>query len=191
MFCFRRTALLALTAGLLILPAATSTADIARRKFERLDAAKLPAGSRVDLSGPELNAWAADEARIYAPGATRNIRLVLGTGRATGSMLIDFVKLHQATTGESAGWLMKNLFSGERQVTVTARFQSRNHKGRVDVERVEVSGVPVEGATLDFLINNWLRPTFPDVKINEWFDLGLRIDRFTVSPEVVSVFIGK
>jgi len=86
---------------------------------------------------------------------------------------------------------MKNLFAGERPVTVTVRFESRNGRARVDVDRVEVSGVPIEGATLDFLIQNWLRPTFPDVKINEWFELGYRIDRLTVSPGGTAVFIGK
>ena len=47
------------------------------------------------------------------------------------------------------------------------------------------------GAALDFLIQNWLRPTFPDVKINQWFDLGFHMDSFTVSPAGVQVFVGK
>jgi len=191
MISFRKAALVRLTVGLLALPAATSPADIAHQKFARIENAKLPAGTRVDISAAELNAWAADEARLYAPGATRSIRLELTAGGATESMLVDFLKLRQAATGEQPGWLMKNLFSGERQVTVTARFESRNRRARVDVDRVEVSGVLIQGTTLDFLIQNWLRPTFPDVKINEWFDLGFRIDRFTVTPGGASIFIGK
>lgn len=187
----RKAALAGLTAGLLILPAATSTADIAHEKFARIGTGKLVAGTRVDLSVLELNAWVPDEARLYAPGAARNIKLALTNGSATGSALIDFLKLRQAATHEDPGWIMKNLFAGERPVTVTARFESRNERARIDVDRVEVSGVAVEGAALDFLIQNWLRPTFPDVKINQWFDLGFRIDRFTVAPTGASVFIGK
>jgi len=191
MIFFRTAALTALTTGFLLLPAATPLAETAHLKFAQIETGKLAAGTRVDLSARELNAWAADEALIYAPGATRNIRLALTTGGAKGSVLIDFVKLHQAATHEDPGWIVRNLFSGERPVIVTARFESRNRHARVDVDRVEVSGVPIEGAALDFLIQNWLRPTFPDVKINEWFDLGFRVDRFTVSPVGVSVFIGK
>ncbi len=193
MFRFPKTVLAGLIAGVLTLaPAqAPGVASTAQRKFDRIESAKLPAGTRVLLSAAELRAWATTEAGIYAPGATRNIRLELGTGAATGSMLLDFVKLRQAATGEAPGWLMKNLFAGERQVKVQARFESRNRRARVDVDRVEVSGVPIEGATLDFLIQNWLRPTFPEVKINEWFDLGFRMDHFTVTPAGVSVFIGK
>jgi hypothetical protein len=191
MASLRKTGLLGLAAGLLALAAATSTADIAHQKFARIEAGRLAPGTRIDLSAAELDAWAADEARLYAPGATRNIRLQISDGAATGSMLVDFLKLRQAATGEDPGWLMKNLFAGERQVTVSGRFESRNRRARVDVDRVEVSGVSIEGATLTFLIDNFLRPTFPDVKVNEWFALGFHMDRFTVSPIGVSVFIGK
>jgi hypothetical protein len=186
-----RISLAFVTAGLLLLPAATSPADLAHRKFGQIENTKLPAGTRVDLTAAELNAWAADEARIWAPGATRNIHLELREGSATGTILIDFPKLNKAVTGEDPGWLMKNLFAGERPVTVTARFESSNRRARVDVERVEVSGVPIEGAALNFLIEEWLKPTFPDVKVNQWFNLGFRINRFAISPNLVSVYIGR
>ena len=191
MIGFCKSVLVGVTAGLLLLPAAPSTADIAHQKFARIGTGTLAAGTRVDLTATELSAWAADEARLYAPGAARNIRLELTDGGATGSLLVDFLKLRQAATGEPPGWLLKNLFAGERPVTVTAHFESRNRRARVDVERVEVSGVPIEGQALDFLIQNFLRPTFPDVKVDQWFDLGFRMDRFTVSPAGASVFIGK
>jgi hypothetical protein len=178
------------TVGLLVLPAATSPADTAQQKFDAIERGNLRAGTRVDLSPAELNAWATAEARLYAPGAARNLRLNLSQSGATGSAQIDFLKLRQATTGEAPGWIMKNLFAGERPVTVNVRFESRNRRARVDVNRVEVSGVRIEGATLDFLIQNWLRPTFPDVKINQWFDLGFRMESFAVTPAGASVFVG-
>ena len=183
--------LLGFGASLFTLAGITSTADIAHQKFARIEAGKLLPGTRVDLSATELNAWAVDEARIYAPGAARNIRLLLNDGAANASMTVDFLKLRRAATGEEPGWLMKNLFAGERQVTVIGRFESRNRRARVDVDRVEVSGVQIEGATLDFLIQNFLRPTFPDVKVDQWFTLGFRIDRFTVAPAGVSVYIAR
>lgn len=191
MFGFRRLAFFLVSAALLALPAATSVADSAQRKFSRLDMARLPAGSRIDITTAELNAWASGQAKIYAPGAARNIRIETRNGEATGAMLLDFLKVRQAATGEEPGWLMRALFSGEKQVIVKARFESRNRKARVDVLRVEVSGVPIEGNTLDFLVRNWLRPTFPDAHINEWFNLGFRIDHFAVTPAGTSVFIGK
>jgi hypothetical protein len=187
----RKRVIAGLVSGMFTLLAAVSLAEVAHQKFARLERADSRAGTHIDFSTAELNAWAQDESAIYAPGATRNIRLDLSDGGATGSMVVDFLKLRQVATGEKPGWLMKNLFAGERPVTVKVRFDSRNRRARVDVDRVEVSGVPIEGATLDFLIQTWLRPTFPDVKINQWFDLRYRVDRFTVQPAGASIFIGK
>jgi hypothetical protein len=177
-------------AAALFVSAATVT-ESANRKFAGIESARLPAGTRIDLSLDELNAWANQKARVYAPGGARNLRLELRDGEATGYALIDFVKLRQATSGDEPGWIMRNLFSGERPVMVKARFQSQNRRARVDVERVEVSGVPIQGSALDFLIRNWLRPTFPDAHVNEWFNLGLRMERFTVRPGGASVFIAR
>jgi hypothetical protein len=189
MRCLLKATIYALV-GALLLPGVTSLADIAHQKFARIETGKLAPGTRIDFSIIELNAWAADEARLYAPGAARNIKVELTEGGATGSMLLDFLKLRQSATGEQPGWLAKTLFSGERPVTVKGRFESGSRRARVMVDRVEVSGVAIEGTALEFLIQNWLRPTFPDVKVNQWFELAYRVERFTVTPSGTSVFIG-
>jgi hypothetical protein len=115
------------------------------------------------------------------------VRLDLSAGRVVGYANIDFLKVRQAAGGADPGWLMKTLFAGERPVVVTARFSSANGKARADVERVEISGVAIEGRTLDFVIENYVRPTFPDVKVNEWFALSYGVDRFTIGPQGVVV----
>jgi hypothetical protein len=120
----------------------------------------------------------------------RDVRVELGDGRATGYATIDFLKIRQAATGEEPGWLLKNLFAGERPVVVTARFASEHGRARVDVERVEISGSAIEGHTLEFVIEDYLRPTFPDVVVNEWFGLRFGIERFTVTRAGVSVVTG-
>ena len=102
------------------------------------------------------------------------------------NMTVDFLKLRKAATGQEPGWVMKNLFSGERPVVVTARLTSRAGKARVDVERVEVSGVPLEGRALDFVIDDYIRPTFPTTKVSEWFQLGYHLDHVTISPAGVT-----
>jgi hypothetical protein len=162
----------------------------AQRKFERIESGRALPGSRIDFTPGELNAWTRDQARRLFPQGVRNPRLEFAAARITGYADIDFLKLRQAVTGELPGWLMQNLFAGERPVVVTARIDSRNGRARVDVERVEVSGVPVEGRMLDFLIENFVRPQFPDAKVSEWFRLSYHVDHFTVNPSGVQVFIG-
>ncbi len=160
------------------------------RKLSAIEKGSLAPGARVVLTSAELNAYVARQAALAAPGAVRNTRLELGSGTAAGSALVNFLKLRQ-TQGEGPGWLATRLLDGERPVRVTARIDSGQGKARVKVERVEISGVAIEGAVLDFIVEHYLRPTYPDVKIDEPFELGYRIERLVIRPPAVDVIIGR
>ena len=171
------------------LSAAVLTSASTRGKLDLIEGGHAPRGARIVFSTAELNAWIVDEARLYAPQGARDPRLVFGPGRVTGYADIDFLRLRQAATGEAPGWFLKNLFAGERPVKVVARVQSRGGRARVDVESVEISGVPVEGRALDFVIEAFVRPTFPYAKVGDWFDLQFGVEIFTVSPAGVTVLM--
>jgi hypothetical protein len=172
-----------------VLAASIADSQSAFRKLGAIQAGAVKPGSRVGFSRPEIDSWLNDEAKARVPQGLNNVHLDLEDSRATGHADIDFLKVQKATSGGDPGWLMKNLFAGERPVVVTARFSSANGKARVDVERVEISGVPIQGAALDFVIANYVRPTFPDVKVNEPFALQYGVDRFTVAPPGVTVYM--
>jgi hypothetical protein len=161
------------------------------KKLDAIEAGRVPRGSRVSFSRPEIDGWLQDSAKYHVPRGLTGLRLDMTESRATAYANIDFLKVQQATTGGDPGWLVKNLFAGERPVVVTARFSSANGRARVDVERVEISGVPIEGRALDFVIANYVRPTFPDVKANEWFDLHYGVERFTLGSPGVTVFMSR
>ncbi len=160
------------------------------RKFSLIEKESLRPGSRVTLTPQELNAYARQEIAEAVPGAVRNTRLDLGPGTATAFALIDFGKLRRAD-GKSPGWIMSYLLDGERPVTITARIRSADGTATVDVESVEVSGVTIEGAMLDFLIRNYLMSAYPDAKVGQPFGLGHRIERLDVQPSAVGVIIGR
>src|SRR5262245_17858458 len=86
-----------------------------KRKFDQIESDKLRPGSRVTLTSRELNAYVAGESAQYAGQAVRNTRLELGDGSATGSALIDFLKLREAA-GKPPSWVMSKLLAGERPV---------------------------------------------------------------------------
>ncbi len=164
--------------------------ESALKKLTAIEMGTLKPGSRVNFTRGEVDAWLKDEAKARVPQGARNIKLQLGANRATGTLDIDFLKIQQAATKTDPGWFMKNLFAGEHPVTVTARFESAGGKARVDVERVEISGVPIEGRALDFVIAQYVRPTFPDVKVDEWFPLNYGVDHVVMTPAAVTVFMG-
>ncbi len=172
--------------GALAFGAATDYVS-AKRKFELIDSDKLRPGAKVTLTPGELNAYVAHE----APKGVRNTKVQLvAQGVATGSALIDFGQVRRAQ-GHPPGWLMSKLLAGEHPVSVTARIVSSGGKAKVDVQRVEVAGVEIDGKTLDFLIQNLLLPMYPDAAVGRPFELGHHIERLAVEPAAVGVFIGR
>jgi hypothetical protein len=159
----------------------------ALRKFDVIEGERLRPGSRVQLTVPELEAYAARQ----APEGVRDLRLTLrAAGAATGKALMDFGKLRRSL-GFQTGWLMSKLLDGERPVSVTARIRSGGGQCTVDVERVEISGLAIDGGALDFLIRNILLPLYPAAAIGRPFELGHRIERLEVGPAAVTVVIGR
>lgn len=181
-----------LVAGGVLLWSADVDADYrsARRKLDLIQNEQVPAGSSVTLRPRELEAYAAREVQTVAPEGVRDPRLELASGRATGSAHIDFPKLRQST-GKPLGWLMSRLLAGERPVRVTARIRSGGGRATVDLERVEVSGLALGGAALEFLIHNFVLPYYPNAKIGQPFELAHRIDRLEARPGEVRVVIRK
>jgi hypothetical protein len=159
----------------------------ARQKVAMISGEHLRPGARVDLSVAELNAYATME----APAGVRNPKLVL-TGQETvsGTALVDFGKLRRAQ-GYEPGWLMSKLLDGERPVSATARIHSGGGKVTVEVQRVSISGLEIDGGTLDFIVQNFVVPFYPTAMVGRPVAMGFHIDRLQLAPEGVGVVIGK
>lgn len=177
---------LAVAAVFSLLASNTSDYLSAKRKLESIEKERLRPGTRVLLTPAELKAYAEKE----APAGVRNVGVELRQGSASGSALIDFLKLRQAH-GEPPGLLTSWLLEGERPVKVTARIDSGGGKAQVKVESVEVSGVSIQGRLLDYLVRNYVLPNYPDAKIDEPFELGHRVERLEIAPSAVNVVIGR
>jgi len=181
---------LALLALPLLVYSARSDYASCQRKFDLIENDRLKAGSRLTLSQRELNAYVEQELPKVVPQGVREPKLELGAGTATGSAWIDFVKL-QSAQGKPPGWLMRQILQGEHPVTVTARIDSAGGRATVNVQSVEIAGITIEGRMLDYLIQNYLLPYYPDAKVGEPFELSHNIDRLDVQPTRVDVILKK
>jgi hypothetical protein len=83
------------------------------------------------------------------------------------------------------------LLQGEHELAVTAHVRSQGGTATVDLQKVEVAGVPISGSALDFLIQNYLRPNYPDAKIGRPFELKYNMDRIEVAPGTAYVYMKK
>lgn len=168
--------------------AATSSGALAvRQKIDRFEADEVPPNSKVFFGAAELNQYAVELMREEAGDGLRNPRLTLGTNRAEGKATVDFAKL-QTDKGKPPGMLLGLLLRGEHDLEVRVKSTSGGGKAQVDVEEVSIDGFVIRGRTLDLLIEYYLNPRVPDVKIGRPFDLKHGVDRFEAAPEGVSVY---
>jgi len=186
--------ILLLTLGIAFaIPAADRLTDpVAQRcadKFDRIDAGQVKRGSVIVFTPEELNAWARERVpRMFA--GVRDPRLQLQSGAASGSVLVDFAKMHKGPATAMNSFLAK-LIEGERPLKVSVRLESDRGRATVFLTSVELSGVVVSGALLDFLVKDFFMPLFPDAKINQPFELQDNMERIDVQPDGVRVTIRK
>jgi len=168
--------------------AANPMAASVSRKLDLIESGKAKPGSVFQFTQAELNAWVRAEAPTVVPDGFRQPHLELGNGEASGSALVDLLKVRRAS-GEETPWLVARLIQGEKLVTARASIQSSQGKAKVHLLSVEIGGFEVTGATLDFLVQNFLLPIYPDAKIDQSFDLADHVDRIEIRPAEALVYI--
>jgi hypothetical protein len=161
----------------------------AKRKLASIQQRRLPPGSSVNFTAREIDAWARVEIPKEIPRGFREPHVHLGEGDATGSAMVNFLKMRQAN-GQTTNWFMSKLLEGERPLEVSIRLHSSGGQCTVDLTRVEISGVAAEGSVLDFLLRTFFLSVYPQAKIGEPFRLGYNIDRLEIHPTGVVARIG-
>lgn len=183
---------IAVCVGMPVLLAAIALAELseyqsAKQKLDNIE--RMPRGSQVTLSASELNAYITGEVpQIVGPGAVSQMNLQLGDNSGVIKARINFLRL-QKNTGRSPGWLMQKMLDGERDVSVAAHLTSGGGMATVWVDRLDISGVPLSGPALDFLMDVFIQPQFPNVKIGEPFALRHGVERFEVRSQMVRVLL--
>ena len=181
----RRLLLVVLAASALF--AADPLADSAQKKLDSISDQKLKRGAIVTLTPREVNAWLHEKAMKAFPEGMRNEHIELGPGTADGTALVDLTKVSKTQSNP----LIARLIEGERPLRIAIRVESSNGRATVFLTHVELSGVAIDGSILDFLIKHFVQPRYPDIKINQPFDLDFNIDHIEIQPAGVRVAIKK
>ncbi len=163
-------------------------AAAAQRKFDILESGKAKPGAVYVFSSQELNAWARYKIPTVVPEGVTNPRLELSNGSATAYATVNFLKIRHGQ-GIESNWLISKLIDGDKQVVVNARIASSGGRATVFLQRVEISGLAISGGTLDFFIDNFFMPLYPDAKIGQPFDLAANLDHIEVRPTEVRAVV--
>jgi hypothetical protein len=178
-------------AALAIAAAATNPqVERVSRKLDLIQNHQIKPGSVIVFPATDLNAWSRAKAVEVAPEGLRQARLELGNGNATAYALVDFLKLRHAA-GIETNWLIAKLIEGEKPLKVTATIESSRGRATVHLILVEIGGLAVGGAPLDFLIQTFFMPLYPDAQIDKPFALADGVDRIEVTPAEARVYMKK
>ncbi|MCC6586683.1 MAG: hypothetical protein IT168_08190 [Bryobacterales bacterium] len=163
-----------------LVAAAESEYESARRKADLIESDQAKPGSTVSFSVAEANAYAREEARKEVGDGLRNTKVWFGSGTASGSATIDFVKV-QTARGKPPGMLMRLMLEGEKDVQVTVRVESRGGQAKIDVDEVYINGLAIPKSAVNLLIDYYVMPRYPEAKIGQWFELRHRVDTIGVT----------
>lgn len=153
----------------------------AQRKIDLIKSGKARPGSVFVFPVNELNAWVRYKLPTIVPEGVRDPRLELGWGTATAYATVNFLKVRHGQ-GVETNWFISKLIDGDKPVKVAAQIRSANGKALVHLLRVEISGLAISGSTLDFFIDNFFRPLYPDAAIDQWFELDYNMERIEARP---------
>ena len=180
--------LLALAAVFPVLAADTAF-ERASKKLDRIESGRALPGSVIVFTPAELNAWARERVPQMYQGI-RDPDIQLGAGTASGSAFVDFLKMRQGE-GRATNSRIAKLIEGERPLKASIQLESAHGRATARLTRLEISGIAVTGAPLDFLVNEFFLHLFPDAKVNTPFELHDNIERIELRPDGVRVTMKK
>jgi hypothetical protein len=170
---------------LMVLPAYDSApVESVQKKVQAIEHDHWPPSEAISFSSQELVALGMDGVNTSAPGTVTQPRLTLERDAATATAIIDFDRLRQEShADESSGaWLYSRFITGKHPVSVSVQVQSAAGEMTVHPVSVSISGITISGSGLEFLLNTFVLPRYPDAVIDRPFPLRYNIDRIQVNP---------
>jgi hypothetical protein len=190
---FARVALLLLT-SVLLLPAlqaaATSRqqADSFSKKLtaigQRGEQPARPgsAARRTPVTETEVNSWFEFKSQPLLPtGLTQPQLTIIGNGKVTGGATVDLGEIGKRRSSGGALDLWSYL-GGRVPLTVTGVLHTKDGRGRFELERAELSGIPVPKPLLQEIVSYYSRTDdHPQgVRLDDPFELPAGIQQIEV-----------
>jgi len=175
-------ALLCLAAPLGAAPAKSQKqlADSMEKKIAAVrenGARERPKGQTTVFAQDEINAYFA-ERRLPMPEGVRSVTFDLTPGKVFSRARIDFDEITRERRNRNP---LMHLFTGTHNVEVAARATSAGPgRVRVNVESVAIGGVTVPRMALQFFIERFVNPKYPNVRLDGEYTLPSRMDSVTI-----------
>jgi hypothetical protein len=156
------------------------------RKLDHIESnaqAPAPDSRPTVMTEEEVNAYV-NSGAVQLPRGVQRVRLEGQAGVVTAHTRVDFDQITQG--GRSINPLLA-LFSGVHDVEVTAHAHGERGVGHVHADHVILDGVEVPQMALQFFVDRYLKPKYPEIGIDSRFQMPDRIDSAIVGQHQVSV----
>jgi hypothetical protein len=156
-----------------------AAAESAERKFQHIQQnATLahPDQTPTELTEREINAYLAS-GRVKLPNGVQRVQLTGESGAVTGNARVDF---DQITAGRRSMNPLLSLFSGVHDVRVDAHASGSGGQGRVHIDAAAIDGMTVPRVALQYFVDKYVTPKYPNVGMDSTFQMPDRIDTATI-----------
>ena len=130
----------------------------------------------VELTEPEVNAYF-NEGGVKMPKGVSHLRLSSQGSLIDGHAQVNFEEIMQ---GRGSNNPLYSLFNGTHDVHAKAEGSGVNGVGSIKVQSVDFDGITIPQFALEWFVQHYLAPKYPNVGMTSTFKLPLRIQTATV-----------
>jgi hypothetical protein len=161
-------------------------ADSMQRKLNHIEQnAKLahPDQTPTVMTEEEINDYFA-AGRVKLPQGVKKVSFQGQSGILTTLATIDFDEIR---AGQRSSNPLLSIFSGTHNVRVESDAAANGGVAKVHIRTVSIDGVEVPRMALEYFINKYLKPKYPNVGIDSTFQLPDKIDLATINYHKLTV----
>jgi len=126
----------------------------------------------TELTEPDVNAYF-NEGGVKLPKGVSHLQLSSKDAVIDGHAQVDFEEIMQ---GRGSSNPLYSLFSGTHDVHAVAQASGENGVGSIRVQSIDLDGVQIPQWALEFFVQHYITPKYPNVGMTSTFKLPLRIE---------------
>jgi hypothetical protein len=135
-------------------------------------ASQHPDPKPVELTEAEANAFF-NEGGVRLPVGVSKVRLAAHPGQIDGHAQVDFDQIMQRRGVNNP---LAGMFTGQHDVHAVSDARGANGAGTIHIQSVELDGVQIPQFALEWFLERYVAPRYPNVGMTTSFKLPLHID---------------
>jgi hypothetical protein len=135
------------------------------------------------ITEEEANDYLASGA-VQLPVGVKRVVLQGQSGVIDATLQVDFDEIR---AGQRSSNPLLAIFSGRHDVRLDADAAGNGGQGKVHVRTVSIDGVDVPRVALEYFVQKYVAPKYPNVGLDSQFQLPARIDLATVGYHKLTV----